>query len=330
MQWRLYDRDSGKALFHKIIQVGNDDLPAYIRMPDRKILRWLTTEDNNHINHEVGGGPMSGSGFVVGDQGYILTNKHVASGWQINYNAYADYEQGKIMVYDLQTKRERTLPKGEEFDIRNSNFAELVRWIPDEGGKIFAPDQPIAIGSESCACEGRNEQLEVRFPGTRNGIEARLVRASKDADVALIRIDSPEPLQSVQLAEDNAVTVGGAVTVLGYPASSVQTYALHTRIENGEVHRDQGEIVPEPTVTPGVISRLSVAPEQHGDVTVVGPMGELYQLTAATGAGNSGGPVFDANGKVIGLFTYGTKRETNTLAVPIHFGRALMPVQRKS
>jgi serine protease Do len=332
VQWRLFDRDTGKALFHKTFSAKRNGprLPAYVQFADGRIVRWLTTEDENHLNHEVGGGPLSGSGFVINDQGYILTNKHIASGWQVNYNAYTEYEQGEGILFVFQTKREKVLPQGKTFNLKETDFKPLIKWTPDEGGVIFDADQPLRVGNSTCACEGRNERLEVRFPGSRNGIEARLVRTSKDADVALIKVDSPEPLLPVQMADDNTVTVGGAVTVLGYPASSVQTFALHTSIENGELHRNQGEIVPEPTVTPGVISRLSVAPEQHGDVTVVGPMGELYQLTAATGAGNSGGPVFDVNGKVIGLFTYGTSRETNTLAVPIHFGRALMPVQRKS
>jgi S1-C subfamily serine protease len=58
-------------------------------------------------------------------------------------------------------------------------------------------------------------------------------------------------------------------------------------------------------------------------------MGEIYQLTVPSGAGNSGGPVFDQQGKVVGIFTAGAPtRETTTFAVPIKFGIDLFKLQR--
>jgi serine protease Do len=58
-------------------------------------------------------------------------------------------------------------------------------------------------------------------------------------------------------------------------------------------------------------------------------MGDVYQMNLPTGAGNSGGPVFDGKGEVIGLFTYGnTENDTVTYAVPIHYARDLMQLQK--
>jgi S1-C subfamily serine protease len=63
-------------------------------------------------------------------------------------------------------------------------------------------------------------------------------------------------------------------------------------------------------------------------------MGDTYQMSInSTGAGNSGGPVFNTNGKVIGLFTYGRSfagDATVTYAVPIRHGRALLNPQRST
>ena len=57
---------------------------------------------------------------------------------------------------------------------------------------------------------------------------------------------------------------------------------------------------------------------------------DVYQLTAnATGAGNSGGPVFDTDGKVTGIFYAGTYNggATVTYAVPIRYGKELMSLK---
>jgi S1-C subfamily serine protease len=327
VKWRLVDRETGKPLFHKLAPPLKDgtQLPEYVRLTSGKIVRWLTTEDAGRSNQEVAGAGTA-SGFVISDQGYILTNKHVAAGWLINYNHFQDYEKNVGVLFQEQPDRRK--PTFTAVDTNDSEFQQALDWVPEQGGMIFDLNYPVRIGATR-KFEGRNEELEVQFPDNRLSIAARLVRASSDADVALIKIDSPEPLTPVQLATDDTVTIGGPITVLGYPGASLKTIAASSTIESGSLRRQQ-QFVPEPTVTPGIIARLSVGMKQDGAITVIGPAGDLYQLTAPAGAGNSGGPVFDSNGKVIGLFTYGTKRETMTMAVPIRYGRALLPVQFKN
>ena len=54
---------------------------------------------------------------------------------------------------------------------------------------------------------------------------------------------------------------------------------------------------------------------------------DVYQLsTSATGSGNSGGPVFDSEGRAIGIFTYGMNTPGDaavTYAIPIRYGMEL-------
>jgi len=84
-------------------------------------------------------------------------------------------------------------------------------------------------------------------------------------------------------------------------------------------------------VNEGIISVLGQKFRQEGDFTVKGQMGDTFQMSVnATGRGNSGGPVFNTKGQVIGLFTYATTKDEDaraTYAVPIHHGRALLKMR---
>jgi serine protease Do len=340
MQWRLYDRETGKPLFHKTFYVpGVGLLPAYV-ISDGKLYRWLTSEDESHSNYKVG---VSGAatGFVISGQGLILTNKHVASGWMINYNQFAEYEKGQGVVFDADkmiprfnmgtTNGQRAYAKYIEqnvFDLSSTEnkFKNYVKWMPQEGGPIFDADQPTIIAKGDDTFEGKNEILKVRFPGSRLDVDARLVRASTDADVALIKIDATQDLNIAPLADADDVKEGERVMVLGYPAFSTKNTEIFTTVENGEAHEHVEEI-PNPTVISGIISNIGSAPQQVGGATIVGNMGDVYQMTVTSGPGNSGGPVFNSQGKVIGLFTYGNVRGTVTYAVPIKYGRALLKFQ---
>ncbi|MEJ0015156.1 MAG: trypsin-like peptidase domain-containing protein [Acetobacteraceae bacterium] len=328
VHWRLFDRETSKPLFHKTWPVAGRNLPCYVDLGNGTIVRWLTTEDEERTNIRIGG-EGTGSGFVINDQGFMLTNKHVAAAWMINYSSQNEFSEG--LLFKAQDKL--LAPKDIQFvkfDPRSNQeqFQKLIAWKPDVGGNVFGSKQPLLLSRSARQFEGRNEVLDVRFPGSTLSIAARLVRASTVSDVAEIKVDTQQPLAAVELAADNAVSVGERVTVLGYPGSSVKTYALIKTMEAG-ASSQRLEVIPEPTVTEGLIGRLSSGEQQVGGLTTLGGMGDSYQLTVATGPGNSGGPVFNAAGKVIGLFTYGRPGFANvTFAVPIRFGRDLLQVQR--
>lgn len=325
MQWRLYDKETGKRVFHKIVAWKNKDnlVPAYVRLPNGLIVRWLTTDDDGHTN-ELIGAEGSGSGFVVDSQGFLLTNKHVAAGWKVEYG-FKPYESaGVLFTLDSSLK----VANVGDFDPTNSEA--LYHWIPDNGGIVFDSKAPVPLSASDHLFEGRDEQLDIRFPGQRVSYASRLIRASTDADVAEIRIDSIDNLPTVELEKTDGVRVGEHVTVMGYPGISEQKVATVVTHEVGREQEHQ-ELIPEPTVTDGLISKLGTGSSKENGVTTTGTMGDVYQLSVlATGAGNSGGPVFDASGKVIGLFTYAKTRgaERVTFAVPIRYGRDLLNPQK--
>ncbi|OAI26152.1 phosphopeptide-binding protein [Methylosinus sp. R-45379] len=336
LRWRLFDTQTGKPIFHQTFRFGKDTLPAYVRLPNGKVVRWLTLEDDQRSNLQIAGAGR-GSGFVISEQGYLLTNKHVAAGWKVTYDS-----PRLGYVFDLGggpgAKNAKLRKPIGVIDLESEDYADLNMWVPEAGGVIFPSSVAIPIGrnnipdmtrNEQRTFEGRNEQLEVRFPGARLGVNAALVRASADSDAALIKIDSPQLLEKVELADDDQVTIGEKVIVLGYPGISVENVQRQVTVENG-LTRVQNEVIPEATVTDGIVSKLSTGYKEKDGVTLTSA-GERIQLSVlATGSGNSGGPVFNANGKVIGLFTYSRSRGDArvTLAVPIKFGRDLLRAQR--
>ncbi|MFO1104177.1 MAG: trypsin-like peptidase domain-containing protein [Methylocystis sp.] len=352
LHWRLYDKMTGKPVYHqtfnvKISKNESATLPAYVRLGPDTVVRWLTLDDEYRSNHPIDEA-ATGSGFVVSEQGYLLTNKHVAAGWEIPYRT--EEQRGVLFDYRGGPDWKRTkgykgpdLRKYEVIDLRDDAFSDIGDWVPDSGGLIFPSKPAIAVPigggnipdpskADKRTFEGRNDTLETRFPGSRLNINASLVRASTDSDAALIKIDSPQSLSTVELASDDNVTVGERVVVLGYPAVSVSTFQqLSTQEGGGPVKRHREEI-PEATITDGIVSKLSPGVQQREGVTTYSSTGDVIQLSiTATGAGNSGGPVFDATGKVIGLFTYSRSRgnERVTLAVPIKYGRDLLRPQRE-
>jgi len=103
-------------------------------------------------------------------------------------------------------------------------------------------------------------------------------------------------------------------------------FSIRQTLEGGRT-RTQVESVPNVTVTSGHITNITKGIRQQDGAVTRGTLGASYQLdVVATGAGNSGGPVFDETGRAIGLFTYSSSRglERVTHAVPISLGRNLL------
>lgn len=329
VKWRLMDKETGKPIYHKQLKISDDvKYPLYVATKSLGVVPWLSTDDDDGVNEAIGF-EGSGSGFVVTPSGFILTNKHVATGWKVAgdvpRNAYL-VPQGATMASIIAG-----LSKERIFDPLSTPAASrLARWVPGDGGVLFESGRAMPIGDHVREFDGRNEILRVQFPNSRQSIDAQLVHFSSEADVALIKIESPEQLQPIQLSQEDEINLGQKIVVIGYPGISQLVYA-HTlsRAEAGSPH-DLKEVIPQPTVTDGVIANLGLSAERVTQGELIGTFGDVYQLTVlATGHGNSGGPVLDTAGKAIGLFTYSRSRgdERVTFAVPIKYGRKLMKAQ---
>ncbi len=119
------------------------------------------------------------------------------------------------------------------------------------------------------------DQIKVTLSDERN-FRASLVGADPFTDLAVLKLEG-KGFATIPLGDSRQLKVGETVVAIGSPLW----------IEGG------------PTVTTGVVSALGRTMEQDG----LPMLHELLQTDAAINAGNSGGPLLDLSGRVVGINT---------------------------
>src|SRR5258707_7179769 len=165
---------------------------------------------------------------------------------------------------------------------------------------------------------------EVYFPGKVEGLRAKLDRISSKADVATLQLESPPSPNSAVLELDDrteATVTGDPVVLIGYPTGIEGILAragadVTQKIAGGnqDVNRIMSQLASQrlirPTTTQGHI----------GDV-----LEDKIVYDAATTSGGSGGPLFNREGKVIGI-NFAVLRDFggSNLAVPVKYAKDLL------
>jgi serine protease Do len=286
-RWRLYDKGTGQPVYQKVVVRHGQRLPCFVQTTNGRIVPWLTTEDEDHVNSPIGG-LLRGSGFIVGSEGSIITSRHVAAGWTARYF--------QPRVHEVALFRERTDPGlGESFRFIDPGLwqdgAALADWVPGDGGPLFRSRSPVAVGAAEANLEGRNDSLHVLLPSSHASTPARLVLASDKADIAELRIDVGNALPTIPLAGPPAAQPGQAVTAFFYPAP------LATGL-------DQAGPTDDAPAAPHLASTRGTIVATHGPDSGAGT-GGLYELSMDPGAAADGGPVIGANGAALGVVTSG-------------------------
>jgi serine protease Do len=139
-------------------------------------------------------------------------------------------------------------------------------------GFIISPDGYVVTNNhliQSVSGSGTVDSVTV-ITTDRREYPARIVGRDETSDLALLKIEGRN-LPFVQWGDSTKARVGDWVLAIGNP------YGLGG------------------TVTAGIISAL------HRGITGVGAYDRYIQTDAAINMGNSGGPMFDLNGNVIGI-----------------------------
>jgi serine protease Do len=222
----------------------------------------------------------SGTGFLYRPDGYLITNGHVAQWARVD-------DSGAENARMDQAKP--CLAKG----VLQEEQRKLGRALtPEEqDGLLGLVVQAIRAGSVHIHRETKIEVVldnQTQYQGEIKSYSPPIDEGGKD--IAIIKIDGRN-LPTVALGDSSEVNVGDPITVIGYPKiANISTDSILV-----------------PTVTNGRIS----AKKQDDKGTPV------LQSEATINHGNSGGPGFDANGRVIGIATYNTGGTGVNFFVPI-------------
>ena len=162
------------------------------------------------------------------------------------------------------------------------------------------------------------------FPGTSQGIVAKLDRISQQADLATLKLQTPAPPHTalLELDDRNEASVSGdPVVLIGYPTGIEGILARAGSDVIGKVEES----------APGVAQILSHMAAQHliRPTTTQGHIGDVLTdkivYDAATTSGGSGGPLFNRDGKVIGVnFAILNGFGGSNLAVPVRYADKLV------
>ena len=165
---------------------------------------------------------------------------------------------------------------------------------------------------------------EAFFPGKTAAIRAKLGRISSNADVATLKLQTPAPAGAELLELDGrteASVTGEPVVLMGYP----------TGVE-GILARAGSDVVRKITAGSQDVSQIMsrIASQRLSrPTTTQGHIGDVLHdkivYDAATTSGGSGGPLFNRDGKVIGInFAIIKDFGGSNLAVPARYANDLL------
>lgn len=206
--------------------------------------------------------------------------------------AFDNEEQQNIGVY------KRALPSVVNITSTEVAFDFFYGPVPQQGqgsGFILTKDGLILTNNHVI---GNAQRVEAAL-SDKHKYKAKVLARDPNHDLALIKIDAPN-LTPVTLSDSRGLMVGQRVYAIGNP------FGL-----NG-------------TMTRGIISAIRSIRGPNGN-----PIEDAIQTDAAVNPGNSGGPLLNSRGEVIGITTLiasnGADQSSGIgFAIPINTARAIL------
>jgi len=262
-------------------------LTAFSNKPSRFFKN--TSDYRRHSQHIT----TSGTGFFITEDGSVVTNCHVV-------DEAGDEIRRKFI---LSAFRQVT-----ESNINALQAAWSVTFSDQQKELLYSTFAKVYSSIQSILLENFQKNIYVVFATDTTGNQptskiaiARLVSKGQSMpgkDVAILKIENRQPLPALRLADSMLPRIGDGIFVFGYPDPVSRNEYL------------SAESILEPTLTTGIVSGIRKTTNEWS----------VVQMDADINHGNSGGPVCNEKGEVIGIATFGSiESRTGALAAGMNF-----------
>jgi S1-C subfamily serine protease len=264
---------------------------------------------------------QSGTGFAVSREGILLTNAHVVAdppkGWAFNDldSALVNLNRPLHALLERLTQDFKgPLPQS----IRQRVVINLVEWMAQQSsaeGKFTRVDVVLEFVTDLDERRLHSDPHTVLefladpppFPRTAPAEVLKVGEPIPGKDVAVLRISraqAEDRLICLPLGDSGDVLAGAKVHALGFPG-----IAFDQRL-----------------MDPSAAFRVSSRDGEISQTKAMKGGWDALEMTAAIFHGDSGGPLLDGRGVVIGLNVGGTDQAASrvTLAVPINVAREFL------
>jgi V8-like Glu-specific endopeptidase len=156
---------------------------------------------------------------------------------------------------------------------------------------VVETDDRSHEGGAEVSVENARIQVFVGSGGSEGAWEAHVVASSAEDDLAALQMTAAD-LPYLPFGDSDAIEAGRAVKVLGFP------FGRQT-----EVAKEAADVIPQVTVTGGSLSAARA--DDAGDT-------RFLQTDATMLPGNSGGPMLDEDGYVVGVVRMKLSRDATS------------------
>jgi len=230
--------------------------------------------------------------FAAGLIGGVLATQ-IDSGSSTNNEPYTQVTAAPVVSPDDSAQITGVAAAATRLANSVVTISSLVDGAMGEGestgtGVVVTSDGEILTNAH--VVEGATE-VRVRFAGDTEPVTAVVVAADAGNDLALLKVDA-QNLVAATFAKPGSVRVGDQVVAIGYALA----------LDGG------------PSVTTGIVSAT-----RRTIFTDSGALNSLIQTDAAISSGNSGGPLVNMRGEVVGINTAVARGDNNAAANNIGF-----------